>query len=279
MKKSLSFLSLLLLLCGCENSFTSSTPMPSDDVQVRFRFQPYDIEPMSRAVTAISEYATHLDVWVYDSDDLVTEFHQSSTDDGFGTVAATLNSTKTYQVYAAAHRCASNATLTADLLSFPDDKLTHSFFTTYEVTPVKGTTYNVTMPSIVAQLQFTTTDAVPADVKAFRFTIYNIFDRWDVLSGGTHNLDRVTTFDSFSKKQDNTVTFNLYAIVTDTSTPHDVLVEALDENGDEVESHLFEDVPLRNGYRTIASGAFFTNAAASFVFKADEWSGTIDYDF
>lgn len=283
--KKLTFIAAIvaaLSLTSCEKEMLNQnkTDKQEEFVKVTMTFTPYEQQSMgtTRTVTSISEYCTRLDIWLSDGEN-ITAYHQASVDDGFGTLSITLNLTKTYTIYAVAHRCTSDATLTDDVISFPDDKLTHSFFVTRQFTPTKGMSLDLTMQRIVAQFQFNTTDAVPDWCKSIRFTVYNIFDRWNVAGYGVHELNRVSTINISSKNQDGTVTCNVYAIVTSTSTNHDVLVEALDNNGAVQESHLFENVPLRNEYRTISSGAFFTDAASNFSFKADDWTGIIDYGF
>lgn len=286
MKRFLLILGVLPLLAACSapiiNTEEDTAPVGSlegDSVTFTISFTPYEQSPMTKAATSISDYCTALDVWIYESGSEVSSYHQSSTDDGFGSLSVTLNVTNTYTLYAVAHRCTSAATIADGIISFPDDKLTHSFFFSNTFTPTKGMSMNCLMNRIVAQFQFVTSDEVPDWCKTMRFTIYDIYDRWNVATGGTHSLDRVSTFENFTTKNDGTVTFNIYAIVTSSNTPHDVLVEALNADGDVVEQHLFEDVPLRNGYKTAATGNFFTDAAATFSFTAEEWQNNTNYNF
>lgn len=286
----LSFEVVLLTACSREDD----VPDGASDVRVRIEKDdayadttvtisfapPYDIRPMgTRAATSIADVCTRLDVWITDGE-TTTPYQQESTDDGFGTVTATLSSTKEYTLYAVAHRSSvGHATLADDIISFAEDKLSHSFFVSRTFTPTASTTLNLEMQRIVAQFQFKTTDQAPDWCKTVRFTISGIYDRWHVTDGGTHQLDRVSTFENFSRKQDGTVTFNIYAIVTASQTLHDILVEGIDADGEVQESHQFIDVPLRNNYRTVATGAFFTDRASGFSFLAEEWAGDLDYTF
>jgi hypothetical protein len=63
--------------------------------------------------------------------------------------------------------------------------------------------------------------------------------------------------------------------VTDAETAHDITIEALDSNDDVIQSRYFEDVPLRNNYKTTYRGTFFTDQAAAATFTVDDWS---EYD-
>lgn len=278
MKKILLLASAVLTLAAC-SEFSDDARTEPVDVTIGFSgFQLQQTGMNTRAATTVGDYVTKLDIWISDGEN-VTPYQQESGAEGFGTLSLTLNRMKTYTIYAVAHRAGGHATLADGVISFPDDKVTHSFFVSRVFTPTKGMSLDLTMSRIVSQFQFTTTDAVPDWCKQIRFTISNVFDRWNVAGYGVHNLDRVSTININSTNQDGTVTCNVYAIVTDASTDHDILVEALDANGDIQEYHQFDDVPLRNNYRTLATGNFFTNAASSFSFKAVDWEDVIDYDF
>ena len=242
---------------------------------VTIKFSPYEQEAMTRATTSISTIVTRLDVWIYESGSEVTAIHQSSSDADFGTITTTLDKTKTYTLYAVGHKGTAAATLTDGVISFPDDKVTHSMYYTTTFSPATTTNLSCLMTRIVAMFQFKTDDECPANVAKMRFTLNNVYDRWSVTTGASHQLNRVSTFENFSKNNDGTVTFNLYAIVTDAQTLHMVTVEAFDSGDNEIQTKTFTDVPLRNGYKTIYHGQFFTDQDASAVFTVDDWN---EYD-
>lgn len=281
MKKILFLAAMAAAMAAC-SKIDDASEITEDvlvDVNVGFKGFQFEQEPLTRATTDVGDYVTKLDIWISDGT-TTTPYQQEVGQDGFGTLSLTLNRTKEYTLYAVAHRVTGgHATLADGVISFPEDKVTHTFFVSRTFTPTKGMSLDLTMNRIVAQFQFNTTDAVPDWCKTMRFTINGVFDRWNVSTGGVHELNRVSTFNNFSKNDDGTVTFNIYAIVTDAATNHDILVEALDANGEVQECHQFTEVPLRNGYRTIATGNFFTDAASSFSFKAEDWAGSVEYSF
>ena len=282
MKKNVFFLAAALaaMCVACTNDSVEFVEQNDEmvDVTIGFGGFTFDEESMTRTASPVSDICTHLDIFLSDGT-TTTAYNQATGDTGFGSLSLTLNVSKTYTLYAVAHKANGAATLSEGIISFPDDKVTHTFFISRQFTPTKGMSLNLTMQRIVAQFSFTTTDQVPEWCKTMRFTISNVYDRWNVSTGGTHQLDRVSTFQNFSTKADGTVTFNIYAIVTDAQTLHTVLVEGLDAQGDVQESHQFTNVPLRNNYKTVASGAFFTDASSTFSFLADDWGADIDYDF
>lgn len=267
-----------VVLSACSSDDASKVSNETAEVSIGFSGFTYEQTAMTRATQDVGDVCTHLDIWISDGT-TTTAYHQATGDDGFGTLSVTLSLSKMYTLYAVAHKANGAASLEDGIISFPDDKVTHSFFISRAFTPTKGMSLNLTMDRIVALFQFNTADAVPDWCKTMRFTISNVYNKWNVSTGGTNQLDRVSTFQNFSTRDDGTVTFNIYAIVTNASTNHTVLVEALNADGEVKESHTLVDVPLRNNYRTIATGNFFTDAASAFSFKADDWADDVDYDF
>ena len=104
-----------------------------ESVTISFDFPEVSITPMTRA--NISEAASRLDVWIYENDSEVEAVHQSSSSVGFGSVTLNLNKTKTYTLYAIAHKATAACELTDGIISFPDDKPKESFFYTTTFSP------------------------------------------------------------------------------------------------------------------------------------------------
>ena len=274
MKKSVIALLAAMVLTACSNEqeecvFNGSTA--ENQTEVTLSFSPYEQTAMTRAATSVATVVTRLDVWLYESGSEVTAIHQSSSDDGFGTITATLDKTKTYTLYAVGHK-AEGATLSDGVISFTGDKVSHSMFYTTTFSPATTTNLSCLMTRIVADFRLEITDDIPDECKSLRFTISDVFDRWNVTTGGTHGIDRISTINYGG----TSAIFNVYAIVTDAQTTHDILVEALDENDDVVQSRTFADVPLRNGYKTNYRGTFFidTPVTAAFTVESD-WN---EYD-
>ena len=271
MRKLLFLATFCAAFCACAND--ASEVMEDEETElVTLTFSPYEQSAMARttrAATSIASVVNHLDVWITDGT-TTTDLHQTSTDAGFGTVSMTLDKTKTYTLYAMGHK-ADGATLTDGVISFTDDKVTHSMYYTTTFSPATTTSLSCLMQRIVADFRLEITDDIPAECKSLRFTIANVFDRWTVSTGGTHSLNRVSTI-SYGG---TSAIFNVYAIVTDAQTTHDILVEALDANGDVLQSRTFAAVPLRNGYKTNYKGTFFIDTPMSMNFIVDDWN---EYD-
>ena len=274
--KRIGFLALAaMVLTACSSDNEELRINSEESTEVTLTFSPYDVSPMTRTATSIAEVVNHLDVWITDGMTEVSA-HQTNTDDGFGTIILTLDKTKTYMLYAVAHK-ADGATLNDGVISFTNDKVTHSMFYSTTFTPATTTSLSCLMNRIVADFRLDITDDVPSAVKKLRFTVSGVYDRWHVADGGTHQLDRTSTI---NYPANATPVFNIYAITTDAQTAHTVTVEALDANDGVVQTRTFFDVPLRNGYRTTYRGTFFTDATFSSSFTVEnDWNEYDTVDF
>lgn len=260
------------LMTACEKSseecvFNGSTD--ENQTEVTLTFSPYEMEAMTRAATSVATVVTHLNVWLVSGGDVIA-LQQTNTDANFGTLTATLDKTKTYTIYAIGHK-ADGATLSDGVIAFTDDKVTHSMFYSTTFSPATTTNLSCLMNRIVADFRLEITDDFPAECKSLRFTIANVFDRWNVTTGGTHQLNRVSTITYGGTSS----IFNVYAIVTDAQTTHDITVTALDENGQELQTRTFMNVPLRNGYKTSYKGTFFIDTPMTMEFMVNDWN---EYD-
>lgn len=266
---------LLLTACSSDEGDVFSSSAAENQTNVTLTFSPYQVDEMTRAATPIAGIVTRLDVWLYESGSEAVAVHQSSSDSEFGALSVTLDKTKTYTIYAVGHKGTAAATLADGIIAFPDDKTTHSMYFTTTFSPSTTTSLSCLMQRIVAQFRIETTDAVPANMKKIQIAINDVFDRWSVTAGGTQLANHTHTISITSTAQDGTVALNVFAIVTDAQTLHTVTVTGLDaDDAVTLTPRTFDDVPLRNGYRTTYRGAL-RDASAAATFTVDDWS---DYD-
>ena len=274
MKKCVFFAALACVLAACSSDNGEEPSVLSNKAEVTLTFSPYEMTAITRSAVSIVDVVTRLDVWLYESGSEVTAIHQSSADADFGTVAVTLDKTKTYTLYAVGHK-ADGATLSDGVISFTDDKVTHSMYYSTTFSPATTTNLSCLMTRIVADFRLEITDDIPTSAVKFRFTIASVFDRWNVSTGATHSINRVSTINYGG----TSAIFNVYAITTDAQTTHDILVEALDENDGVVQSRTFADVPLRNGYKTNYRGTFFIDTPMTMTFTVNDWNEYDTVDF
>ena len=281
---------VLFSLCvlSCTKDDEPETDMPEtvihvdindDPIQehVTINFAPvYTMDPMTRGDLSASGM-TRLDVWLYEGTTEISAVHQTSSDVGFGSVSQNLNKTKTYTLYAIAHKATDACTLADGIIAYPDDKVKESFFYTTTFSPATASTLNCAMARITGKFTLATTDEVPVDVDHVRFVIANTCTRFNATTAEPANItDRVVDFTSISRKNDGTCSF-AFQILSTSDAPTNFIITATAYAADNsiIETKTFAAVPIRNNYRTTYSGAFFTTSAMSLTFTADDWN---DYD-
>ena len=244
-------------------------------VTLAFEGIKFDMQPMGTRAT-IAESASRLDVWVYENGSEVEAVHQTSSNSGFGTVSLTLNNTKTYTLYAFAHKATGVCTLTDGIIAFPEDKPKECFFYTTTFSPATTTSINAEMSRICGKFTMATTDAVPDDVDHVRFTIVNTGLRYNVITGEPANLtDRTVDFPNITRKADGTCSFSFNILASDAVADFEITATAYASDNSVIETKTFTDVPIRNSYRTTYAGAFFTTSEFSMTFTCADWQ---DYD-
>jgi len=260
----------MAMLMACTND-SAGEVINDETAEVRMTFAPYEVEPMTRA--AVADYATRLDVWLYEGGTEVQAVHQQSTDEGFASLSVRLEKSKTYTVYAVAHKAAGAATLSDGVVSWPDDKVTHSFFYSQTFSPATTTTLNCLMERIVGNFRLEITDAVPADVVRMTIDMGESPTRWDVGGFGTNAVSRVS---SFQLTAGSTPTVSVFIIADgDEAESYDITVTAYDGEDAVVQQRVFEDVPIRAGYRSTYRGEFFTSGVVTMTFTTNDW---MDYE-
>ena len=265
-------------LTACTNDGAGEV-LKNETAEVRMTFTPYEVEPMTRADdasgltrAAVADYATRLDVWIYDGDTEVQAVHQQSTDEGFASLSVRLEKSKTYTVYACAHKAAGAATLSNGVVSWPDDKLTHSFFYSQTFSPATTTTLNCLMERIVGNFRLEITDAVPADVARMTVDVGVSPTRWNVGGFGENAVSRVS---SLTPAVGSSPALSVFLLASSEEEKRDITVTAYDASDAVVQQRVFSDVPIRAGYRSTYRGAFFTSGVVTMTFTTNDW---MDYE-
>ena len=257
------------MLTACTNDGAGEVTN-DETAEVRMTFSPYEVEPMMRA--AVADYATRLDVWLYEGGTEVQEVHQQSTDEGFASLSVRLEKSKTYTVYAVAHKAVGTATLSNGVVSWPDDKVTHSFFCSQTFSPATTTTLNCLMERVVGNFRLEITDAVPADVARMTVDMGVSPTRWNVAGYGENAVSRLS---SFTPAVGSSPTLSVFLLAGSEEEKRDITVTAYDASDAVVQQRVFTDVPIKAGYRSTYRGAFFTGADEVMTFTVNDW---MDYE-
>ena len=274
MKKILLFAAAAMLV-GCVTDPNVFPPEDQEDVNIFFA--PAKAPAQTETTPTLSDFCTHLDVWFIEGGETI-DVHQSSTDANFGTLSLTLNKTKTYQMVAVAHKCDGNATLSNNIITFPDDKITQSMVGKVTFSPATDTDIDAVMTRIVGQFRLEITDAVPDNVAKIDFSIAQTGTRWNISTNAATNvINREASVAVTSRHQDGSATVIIYIIPDDLTQAYtyDIHVAAKTSADVIVEERDFDDVQIRAGYKTTYSGQFFVTTPMSFGFTVSDWS---EYD-
>ena len=285
MKKVLFMLfTATILFVGCKKE-EDITPITGGDSQVTIKFSPYEMTPM-KATHPISEYTTHLDVYIQDNTDPSTpliRFHQNTTStSNYGTITTNMNSGHNYTIYAVAHRGTDTATLTNNVIIFPDnEKVTHTFFYKNTFSPEYNTDINCIMKRIIGQIRFTIQDTVPSEVTKMYFVVDSSYTRWNLNDYPEHKVSAPKLFQNFTLNTNGGATFNVYVMSeSDTTTMFvNLTAQALTSNDSIFDQHQLFDIPIRNGYQTECKGTFFRNFNMGATFVAPDWNTWDDFNY
>lgn len=293
MKNFLLFAAVALMATACtsENDqlLNESTVMNQAETEtVTLTFSPYDMEAMARAGSvpagstggtratraAVADFANKLDIWLFADGEQLQAVQQESSEAGFATLTLTLDKRKTYTLYAVAHKSsAGHATLADGIITWTNDKISQSFYCTRTFTPADVTTIDCQMDRIVGQFRLETTDVLPDEAVAATITVPQTFTAWSTATNqATTPKERTVSFSNITAAADGTTSLSAYLISTATApTGHTVTVTFLTADGQPVQQRTFENVPIRNGYRTTYRGNFFTDAAFTSTFTVADW--------
>lgn len=273
----------VLTSCSADGGGTDRAPeyQAKGDTTITLSFNQMTMESMDARTRGLTRGSLsnakmeRLDVWISDGT-TTQDFHQTKTDEGFGTVTATLNKTKTYTLYAIAHKASAACTLTEGVIAYPEDKVRESAWYTTTFSPATASSLNCAMNRITGKFSLATTDVVPEEVDHFRLTIAQTGIRFAVTGAPTEVTDRIVDYTTISRDNSGASSFatNILA-ASDDATNFDITATAYDEDNNIIQQRTFADVPIRNGYITKYSGAFFIDSGMTMSFTASDW---VEYD-
>ena len=269
-------------IAACTREANTSENQDEDTIFVTLSFTPYKVEPFTKAAVGIAQTSKLLDVFIYYDGEEVTAIHQNKdvAEEGFGTVFASLDKTKTYTIYAVSHKGNGAATLEDGVLSWPDNKITDIFFYTGEFTPSYATSMSCSMTRIVGMFKFKMLDAQPENLEKVQFTVASTGLGYDVANGPVNPGEKVTLISNPSAGNDGSTTFNVYCLAGDDIETIDITITALDADDQVIEEKSFDDVPIQAGYITTFKGTFFVTTQMTYGFTANnEWNFFDEEDY
>ena len=280
MKKSMMALLAAFMLTACSNEpeMVVATTQQADTmktVTITFDFPQVTMESMTRGSLAD---ANMTDLWLFDYLDgsLVQTKHQSSTDNGFGSVAVTADTGDHTFCFIASR--GTNPTVTDGEITWEKPSDTFWQKVTMTVTPQTATAQSVELQRVATRLRISITDEVPATLSKLSITA----DTWhcgiDAKTGNpTAATDRQASINVPSSYIGTTgqLTASIFGLCSDDYTTN-VSVTALDANSQTIASVSLDDVPMCRNTTTNYSGPLFTRQPTFSMTTADAWGDDIE---
>ena len=96
-----------------------------------------------------------------------------------------------------------------------------------------------------------------------------------------NKIERVKTFNNFTRQDDSTALFTIYIMSSDTitTTTLNITAKALTSSDEVYQERNFYDVPIKDDYLTIYEGNFFVDFNMNMGFYAHDWDTLGHYNF
>ena len=267
----------MLLSCGKEETLMAKVNDPKDSLQAKtitFTFGEISHKAMTRVTLAD---ASITDLWLFDymGDELKQTVHQSSTDEGFGSVAITAETGDHSFCFVASR--GTGATVSGGTITWEKPSDTFWAKTALTVTPQTATAQSVELQRAATKLKITIIDEVPATLSKLTITADTWHSGINALTGEpTAAAARTSTINvpaSYAGTTGQLIT-SIFGICGNGYTTN-VSVTASDANSQTIASVTLDDVPMKKNTTTSYSGPLFTRQPTFTMTVADSWGEDI----
>lgn len=267
----------MLLSCEKEETLTANVNEPKDSLQAKtitFTFGEILHNAMTRGTLAD---ASITDLWLFDymGEELKQTIHQSSTDEGFGSVAVTAETGDHSFCFVASR--GTGATVSGGVITWEKPSDTFWAKTMLTVTQQTATAQSVELQRVATKLKITVTDEVPATLSKLTITADTWHSGINALTGEPTAAAARTSTISVPASYIGTagqLIASIFGICGDNYTT-DVSVTASDANSQTIASVALEDVPMKKNTTTSYSGPLFTRQPTFTMTVADSWGEDI----
>ena len=267
----------MLLSCEKEETLTAKPNEPKDSVQsktITFTFGEISHNAMTRGTLAD---ASITDLWLFDymGEELKQTIHQSSTDEGFGSVAVTADNGAHEFCFVASR--GTGATVSDGTIFWEKPSDTFWAKTTLTVTPQTATAQSVELQRVATKLKISITDEVPATLSKLTITADTWHSGINALTGEpTEAAARTSTISVPASYIGTTgqLVASIFGICCDDYTTN-ISVTASDASSNTIASVSLDDVPMKKNTTTSYSGPLFTRQPTFTMTVADCWGEDI----
>lgn len=268
----------MLLSCEKEETLTAKVNEPKDSLQTKtitFTFGEITHHAMTRGTLADVSIT---DMWLFDymGQELKQTIHQSSTDDGFGSVAVTAETGDHSFCFIASR--GTGASVSGGVIAWEKPSDTFWAKSTLTITPTTATSQSVELQRVATKLKISITDEVPATLSKLTITADTWHSGINALTGEpTTAAARTSTINVPASYAGTTgqLVASIFGICGDDYTT-DVSVTASDSNSQTIASVSLVDVPMKRNTTTSYSGPLFTRQPTFSMTVADSWAEDIE---
>ena len=268
----------MLLSCEKEETLTAKVNEPKDSLQTKtitFTFGEISHKAMTRGTLAD---ASITDLWLFDymGEDLKQTIHQSSTDDGFGSVAVTAETGDHSFCFIASR--GTGATVSDGAITWEKPSDTFWAKSMLTITPTTATSQSVELQRVATKLKITITDEVPATLSKLTITADTWHSGINALTGEPTAAAARASIISVPASYIGTtgqLVASIFGICGDDYTT-DVSVTASDANSQTIASVVIDEVPMKQNTTTSYSGPLFTRQPTFTMIVADSWLEDIE---
>ena len=267
----------MLLSCEKEETLTAKVNEPKDSLQAKtitFTFGEISHHAMTRGTLAD---ASITDLWLFDymGEELKQTIHQSSTDEGFGSVAVTAETGDHAFCFIASRGTGATVSGSAITWEKPSDTFWHKV--SLSVTPQTATAQSVELQRVATKLKITITDEVPATISKLTITADTWHSGINAMTGEpTAASARTSTINVPASYIGTTgqLVASIFGICGNDYTT-DVSVTASDANSQTIASVALDDVPMKRNTTTSYSGPLFSRKPTFSMTVDDSWNTDI----
>ena len=282
MKKFQSGLAAALMLTAI--ACTSEEPQADEPTFIEEKVITFTFDDLvqQRATTRAAITSLNLtDLWMFDyvGDELQQTIHQSSTDEGFGAISASMGY-GSHTIYFVASRGTTPTTDTnAQTITWAKPSDTYWATASITVAPSTSASQSVTLSRCATRLQITITDEVPANAATFTVTpaqwYYGINYTTGAGVGLQSNYPRPVTIPANYIGTIGELMISLFGFVPESDWQTDVTATLTASDESVLGQVTLEDVTLNRNITTAYSGGIL-GTAKSFTLTADDAWGDDD---
>lgn len=221
----------------------------------------FDDECSTRAVTTMDKVCTRINMVVFQGDTKVKTINQTIDNDDFGKLSFVLPQGE-YEVVIIAHSGNGAATITSEKVTFPNNKVTDTFYTYLKLTVEESAEYTLQLKRAVAMFRLNIEDVIPDKVKQMKF----------YYTGGSSTFNAKTGYGCVNSKQTelrdvndiirstNPASFEVYTFPHAEKGELKMTVSALNASSEIIVEKIFEKVPVAINQITQYAGHFFSSS-------------------